>query len=100
MLWGRPSLRISKNARNKDMGDLENLAIFLRDSGDEKRLREILGMSLKAMDNVATTFKRGEFWFMYSRVRVLSLLGRTEQALDAMEAWWALPARPAPKAPQ
>jgi TolB-like protein/DNA-binding winged helix-turn-helix (wHTH) protein/Tfp pilus assembly protein PilF len=60
------------------------LADLLQASGDTSRARAVLEATLATMQHEPNERGRGNLWFVHYRPIVLSLLGRKDEALDAL----------------
>ncbi|HEY6640496.1 MAG TPA: hypothetical protein VIZ63_00005, partial [Povalibacter sp.] len=62
------------------------LAQLYQMTGRHDRAKQLLDSSLELMDVASQRQKRGELWFVLTRVRALALLGRGEDALELLPA--------------
>jgi TolB-like protein/DNA-binding winged helix-turn-helix (wHTH) protein/cytochrome c-type biogenesis protein CcmH/NrfG len=62
------------------------LADLLQVSGDATRARSVLEATLAAMARESGELGRGDLWYQHQRPVILSLLGRTDAAIDALRA--------------
>ena len=71
----------------RDMSLEVGLGDLMMRAGDERRGRRVLEMALSEMDLAAGKYQRGTLWFTVQRARALVLLGRTEEALAALDGF-------------
>ena len=70
-----------------DMSPAVGLGDLMMRAGDTVRARRVLEMALSVSDIAAVKYKRGTMWFTLQRARALVLLGRTEEALEELDAF-------------
>jgi TolB-like protein/DNA-binding winged helix-turn-helix (wHTH) protein/cytochrome c-type biogenesis protein CcmH/NrfG len=68
-----------------DCYDLVALGQLYHMSGQEDRARQALETALQLMDTASIEYRRGELWFVLTRVRALALLGRNDEALNWLQ---------------
>jgi DNA-binding winged helix-turn-helix (wHTH) protein/tetratricopeptide (TPR) repeat protein len=82
---GAPTVAIPMN---RDMSLEVGLGDLMMRAGDKERGRRVLEMMLSASDLAATQYRRGTLWFPLQRARALVLLGRAEEAIGELGAYF------------